>query len=304
MSRVLVVGECVLDEVETADGTVTAHPGGSPANVAVGLSRLGQDATLLTELGDDPAGAAILAHLAAAGVTAVCAESSTRTPVARATIGPDGAATYAFDIAWTLAGDHGALLDGATHVHTGSIAAHIDPGARAVEDMVETARTHATVSYDPNVRASLVGERLAVVDRTEWIVARSDVVKASDEDLDWLYPGTPVADVLRAWCASGPSLVVATLGAEGSLACLRGEILEVAPLRVDVVDTVGAGDSYMAALVDGLARAGLVGPGGRERLAVTDTATVRGVVERAARAAAITVSRAGANPPTLAELGD
>ncbi|WP_367307501.1 PfkB family carbohydrate kinase [Demequina lignilytica] len=299
-TAILTVGECVLDVVRMPDGTEAAHAGGSPANVAVGLSRLGQQVRLLTELGDDAAAVPIRAHLDASGVATVIAPSSVRTPVATAVIGPDGAATYEFDIAWTLEAS-GLDLD-AGHLHTGSIAAHLDPGAAAVTAMVEAARGHATVSYDPNVRPSLVGDRAEVVARTEHLVALSDVVKASDEDLLWLYPGVDTDEAVRAWSLLGPALVVATLGAEGSLACLRGHMIAIAPLHVDVADTVGAGDSYMAALLDGLARARLLGPQGRQELAAVDSATVEDIVSRAARAAAITVSRAGANPPTLTEL--
>lgn len=296
---ILTVGESVLDIVESLDGTVTAHPGGSPANVAVGLSRLGQQATFLTELGDDAPGRQILAHLTQAGVTTIRAPSGHRTPTARAIVGADGAATYDFDIAWTFEAD---VPAGASHVHTGSIACHLDPGAPAVERVVAAARERATVSYDPNVRETLVGDHADVVARTERMIALADVVKASDEDIAWLYPHHTVEQVLRAWTASTPLLAVATLGAAGSLACLRGELITVAPIAVTVADTVGAGDSYMAALIDGLARAGLLGPAGRTALEAVDASTIAAVVTRAARAAAITVSRAGANPPTLDQL--
>ncbi|WP_062377933.1 carbohydrate kinase family protein [Demequina pelophila] len=299
---ILVIGECVLDVVESEDGAVAAHPGGSPANVAVGLARLDQDVTLLTELGDDAPGRQIAAHLDESGVATVA--DGDRTPQARARLRADGSAEYDFDIAWTLAPDAGDAIGAAQHVHTGSIASHIPPGAEAVAAIVAARRDGATVSYDPNVRPSLVGDREATLARTARLVGLSDVVKASDEDIDWLFPGVEVEDALRAWTQAGPPLAVATLGGAGSVASLRGEILRVGPVSVEVVDTVGAGDSYMAALLDGLERAGLLGPAGRERLATVDPDVVEDVLERAARAAAITVSRAGANPPTLPELAD
>ena len=301
MSRILVIGESVLDEVQAADGTVTAHPGGSPANVAVGLARLRQRATLVSQVGDDDPGIAIRTHLEESGVELVECEKSVRTPVARAVVGDGGAATYQFDIAWTLTDR---VQDEADfgHVHTGSIAAHVDPGAATVEAIIRRARTHATVSYDPNVRETLVGERADVVVRTERFVGLADVVKASDEDLAWLYPGTDAAEVIHAWTTMGPSIVVATLGAEGSLVCVRGTTLRVEPIKVTVAATVGAGDSYMAALIDGLAREGWTGRAARARLEEVSADDVARVVGRSARAAAITVSRAGANPPTLEEL--
>ncbi len=299
--EVLSIGECVLDVVVMPDGMTTAHAGGSPANVAVGLARLGQTARVLTELGEDEAGRVVREHLESSGV-AVDVRAAERTPVARASIDADGAATYEFDILWELAAGVDALGE-CTHVHTGSIAAHLEPGASTVVALIRHARAQATVSYDPNVREGIVGSHSEVVDLTETLVALADVVKASDEDLKWLYPDDDPATVLRRWHESGPAVVVATLGSEGSLVMRAGELTRVAPIKVDVVDTVGAGDSYMAALIDGLARAGLTGPSGRERLSVAPPSAIDEIVQRAARAAAITVSRAGANPPNLGELG-
>lgn len=302
---VLVVGESVLDVVTAADGSVYEYPGGSPANVAVGLARLGRGVTFLTELGGDHAGELLMSHLVEAGVETVCAPSGIRTPLAHVVLGPDGAAQYTFDIEWTLGGDLQLPDDenAPAHVHTGSIATHLEPGAGAVEELVRGLRMRASVSYDPNVRADLVGARADVVDRTEWFVEHADVVKVSDEDLAWLYPGTEPREAAHRWASRGPSLIVVTQGAAGSFAFRGDDVLVVVPaVRAAVVDTVGAGDAFMAALVDGLGRAGLTGAGAGTRLQAAQRSTVRDVLERSARAAAITVERAGAQPPTAEEL--
>ncbi|AEG44849.1 carbohydrate kinase [Isoptericola variabilis] len=295
----LVVGESVVDRVRTAAGQVAAHPGGSPANVAYGLGRLGNAVAFLTELGPDADGDAVRAHLESAGVR-VTAASVPRTPSATAELDHHGAARYDFDIAWTLPKPSVAVRP--AHVHVGSIAAYLPPGADAVETVLRERTDGATASFDPNVRPALLGDMAAVRDRTERLLALSDVVKASDEDLEWLQPGRDPLAVAREWLDAGPSLVVVTRGALGSWAVTRHGEFEVPAVRVPVADTVGAGDSCMAALLDGLWMAGLAGPGRRDALSAATTSDLRPLLERAARAAAITVSRPGAQPPTAQEL--
>jgi fructokinase len=302
VSSILVVGEAVLDVVEHRDGTTTVHPGGSPANVAVGLARLGHDVSFATQLGHDDAGSQIHAHLVRAGVEVQDACDGVRTPTAHARIGEDGAAEYSFSIEWSLDASAVAINGMVDHVHTGSIATQMEPGATTVAACVDDLRARASISFDPNVRGALVGDRAAAVERAERLVARADVVKASDEDLAWLYPHGHLPDVLQAWAAAGPAFVVVTLGAAGALVCARGHVERVNPVSVAVVDTVGAGDSSMAALIDGLARDGYVGASARARLHTAGIEQIVAVAARAARAAAITVSRSGASPPTLAEL--
>lgn len=128
------------------------------------------------------------------------------------------------------------------------------------------------------------------------------MVKASDEDLAWLYPGTTPAQVARNWLDLGPALVVVTMGGQGAFALTRAGRLDVPAPKVAVADTVGAGDSFMSALLDGLAHAGLLGTGKRAALRTAEPEVLRGVLVRSAHAAAITVGRPGANPPTVAEL--
>lgn len=304
--RVLVVGEALVDIVHRTDGSVDEHPGGSPLNVAIGLARLGHDVQFAARFGTDPRGQAIAAHLAAEPRITLTPGTDTAptTSTATATLDESGAATYEFDLTWDVAE---ALDDAPTgHLHTGSIAATLTPGADAVLAAARRAHTHGTVSYDPNARPTLMGTPDEARRKVEALVACSHVVKASDEDLAWFYPDLDLDAAMRHLAAPGPALVVVTRGGEGSRALLArtGETLDVPPTPgVQVVDTVGAGDSYMSGLVSGLLDAGLLGSvAAADALAGADLAAVAPALERATACAAITVSRAGANPPRREEL--
>ncbi|MYW10133.1 carbohydrate kinase, partial [Streptomyces sp. SID2563] len=240
----LVIGECVADIVRVPDAPDRVHAGGSPANLAYGLARLGHDAALLTQLGRDDNGRLIRAHLTGAGVEVLTDGAPGPTPSAVVTLDGEGRAAYAFDIAWTLG--RVALDRQPRHVHTGSIAAVTEPGAATVLAAVESLRTAATVSYDPNVRPALMGDHTTAVRRVERCVGLSDVVKASDEDLGWLYPGQDPAEAARRWLAYGPALVLVTRGGDGATAVLPGGQVDTGALPADVVDTVGAGDAFMS----------------------------------------------------------
>jgi fructokinase len=304
--RALVIGESLIDLVHSADGSTQEHVGGSPANVAVGLARLGHDITFATLLGDDERGARIAGYLEKEGISLAEVSASrigSPTSVATATLDATGAAAYSFDLTWEL--PEMQTFEGLAHVHTGSIAATLEPGASAVLATIQRARPDATISYDPNVRPSLMGDPHEVRAKIEALIGLSDVVKASDEDIAWLYDGAPVSDLLRLWGQLGPALTVVTRGDRGAVVGLSisGELTSVDVPAVHVVDTVGAGDSFMAGLLSGLLEAGLLGGvQARERLRSASLADVRPAIDRALACAAITVSRAGANPPRLAEL--
>ncbi|MFB8219378.1 carbohydrate kinase family protein [Streptomyces anulatus] len=299
-SELLVVGECVADIVRLPDQAARVHPGGSPANVAYGLARLGHRAVLLTQLGPDGNGRLIREHLASGGVDVRTDGSTAPTPSAAVTLDGAGQASYAFDVSWTLAPV--AVEPAPAHVHTGSIGAVTEPGATTVLDMVRAARATATVSYDPNVRPALMGDHAAAVRRVEECVGLSDLVKASDEDLEWLYPGEDPERVAARWLGRGPAAVLVTRGGAGALAVLPGGPITVQAPAVDVVDTVGAGDAFMSGTLHALAAHGLLGPGARDRLHAVDRDTVTDVLRHAVASAAVTVSRAGANPPGADEL--
>ncbi|WP_097935194.1 MULTISPECIES: carbohydrate kinase family protein [unclassified Streptomyces] len=299
-SELLVVGECVADIVRLPDRAARVHPGGSPANVAYGLARLGHRAVLLTQLGPDGNGRLIREHLASGGVDVRTDGSTAPTPSAAVTLDGSGQASYAFDVSWTLAPV--AVEPAPGHVHTGSIGAVVEPGSTTVLDIVRAARATATVSYDPNVRPALMGDHAAAVRRVEECVGLSDLVKASDEDLEWLYPGEDPQRVAARWLGRGPAFVLVTRGGTGALAVLPGGHITVRAPAVDVVDTVGAGDAFMSGTLHALAAHGLLGPGARDRLHAVDRDTVTDVLRHAVASAAVTVSRAGANPPGADEL--
>lgn len=298
---VLVVGEALIDIVHRADGRVDENPGGSPANVALTLGRLQERTKLATALGDDGRGARIRSWLAGSHVE-VDATPIARTSTATATLAGDGSASYAFDIEWHL--DDEQSLPGAGVVHTGSIAAFLAPGGDAVQRLLEQHRDSALITFDPNIRPTLLPDREATRQIVERYVALADVVKASDEDLRWLYPDRDVLASACAWQSQGPAIVAVTLGGAGATAVTEQGMVTVPGRRVDVVDTVGAGDTFMGALIHGLLRTGLHGADSRAELRSMVTPAVSDVLNLAATAASITVSRPGADPPRLAELVD
>lgn len=293
----------MLDVVRGAEGAVESAAGGSPANVAVGLARLGGATTLVTQLADDGPGHVIATHVEASGAELAVDDSAVTTSSAVATLDEHGSASYAFDIRWSL---DRALAESVVdalrpaHVHAGSLATVLEPGASAVRAVVERHSGAGTVSYDPNIRTELGSSMDEARAAVEWFVDHADVVKASDEDIALIHPGVDALDVAREWSARRPAVVVVTRGEAGSVLLASGVESVIPGVRTTVADTVGAGDSYMAALIDGLDRAGVLGdPAG---LAAVPHAEIARLAERAARAAAITVSRRGAEPPTAAEL--
>lgn len=300
-ARILIAGEALTDIVVDADGARREHPGGSPLNVAVALSRLGHDAHLLTAIGDDARGDAIRAHLDESGVQLTPASVRPgRTSTAEAVLDAHGAATYTFDLTWDP--DTAELPETPDAVHTSSIAAVLEPGATTLSALLRSARGSSTISYDPNARPTLMGAPEDVRARIEENIALSDVVKASDEDVAWLYGTEDVEDVAASWRDLGPSLTVLTRGGDGAVAFSASGRVQVAPVQVEVVDTVGAGDTFSAGILDALAAKGLLGTDRREMLAAIPSDDLATVLRRAAALSAITVSRAGANPPWSHEL--
>ncbi|WP_129336657.1 carbohydrate kinase family protein [Cellulomonas endophytica] len=304
--ELLVIGEVVADIVQPLAGPPATHPGGSPANVALGLARLGDDVTLLTQIGDDAHGDLIRAHLRGNAVQVLTAPAPgpgrAATPSAIAHLDHTGAATYTFDITWTL--PVMAPPRAPLHVHTGSVAALMAPGADAVRSLVEQMRGRCSISFDPNIRPALVRDHGDGVARVEQLVGLSDVVKASDEDIAYLYPGTDPVRIAQDWLHRGPAVVVVTLGGEGSVVATRAGVVRIEPTVVTVADTVGAGDAFMSTLVDGLGRSRLLGARQRAELSGIGTEVVQRVARRASHAAAITVARPGAAPPFLHELDE
>lgn len=299
---VTVLGEALIDTVVAPSGQVAEHVGGSPANVAVGVARLGHQTALVTHIGTDERGRRIAALLASEGVT-LAAESASahHTATATAYLDEAGMANYEFDLEWQV--DARTAIPPGSHVHTGSIAATLSPGAESVRLLVQGARQFSTVSYDPNARPSLMGEAELARSSVEQMVTLADIVKASDEDIRWLYPGAAVVEVLHKWASLGPRLCIATGGGGDVVVLVAGEIHQVPTRTVPVVDTVGAGDSFMAGLISGLLDAGLLGsPGARAQLEAVSWTDVLPALQLAIECSAVTVGRAGANPPKRGEI--
>ncbi|MDR2620652.1 MAG: carbohydrate kinase [Propionibacteriaceae bacterium] len=298
----LVVGESLVDIVPDSAGGVAEYPGGSPMNTAVGLGRLGHDVRLATWYAHDARGELIDAHLANSGVQVLPGTyGAPRTPSAEVVFQPDGSARYVFDISWhvpQLPADWRPLV-----VHTGSIGASKFPGCLEVLEVLRRFRDVSTITYDPNARPHAIGSADQVRAQMEANCAASDVVKASTEDLAWLYPGRDPEASALAWLASGPSLLILTAGADGVQAWTgSGLHLRQPPPAVTVVDTVGAGDSFMSGLIHQLWCSSLLGAENRSALAALTPEQLRAALDFATRTAAITLSRKGANPPWLSEL--
>jgi fructokinase len=301
MSRGLVIGEALIDIVEQNGRVSSEHVGGSPLNVAVGLGRLGRDVDFLTRIGNDPHGRRIAEYVNAAGVQLVSgSQTAARTATARAVVGDDGSASYVFDLDWQLSGTP--TVTPPLLVHTGSIAAVQEPGCLAVAALVDTYRLSATVSFDPNVRPSLIADRELARTRIEHLVEHSDIVKVSDEDLRWIDPARSPEQIAQTWLALGPAIVAVTMGDHGAAAFCAAGAVRIPSRPVHVVDTVGAGDSFMAGLLDALWERDLLGAWRRVELAALDLDELTAVLEAGSTTAALTVSRAGADPPDRAAL--
>ena len=259
---ITVVGESLVDVVaRNGHDEVTVHPGGSPANVAVALSRLGQRTALVTQIGADDYGALIRTHLESNGVNVILAGAVGQpTSRALATLDAHGAASYEFDLSWDMRGLR--LAEESIALHIGSLGVVLAPGGEQVLRLAESACRGGDVvtSYDPNARPSVTPDRRAVAAVVERAAACAHIVKMSDEDLAFLFPGTSPAQLAERWLGAGrpTQLLAVTKGRDGATVVTRSARFDVPAVPVVVVDTVGAGDTFTAALLAGLADAGVL----------------------------------------------
>lgn len=270
-------------------------------NVAVGASRLGVTAALSTRYGHDDFGSLIDEHTAGSDVHVTRnSRGADRTSSATATIGVDGAASYVFDIDWDWTDDIDFVPKA---VHTGSIGAVLAPGGSNVRATIERLRPTSLVTYDPNSRPALMGERADAVKIVEGYVRLADIIKASDEDLEWLYPDRTPTETARAWALMGPAFVVVTAGGSGATVVTSDDSVSeyIAP-KVTVADTIGAGDSFMAGLIASLFHRGMLDVSHRGALHALTDESLKAIIHEALQCAAITVQREGANPPRLDEV--
>lgn len=302
---VVVAGEALVDLVPRGDA-LGPSAAGSPVNVAVGLGRLDVATAFAGTVSTDGFGDLIATRLNDAGV-ALDLLNPVEAPTTLAVVHLDaeGRATYGFYLDGTSAAALRtdmlpSLPDGAAlHVSFGAIGPSHEPVGGALCRLLRREAGQRVVSLDPNVRTSAIGDVATTLARLEDAVDASDVVKVSDEDLTLLHPGTDPEAVAARWADGGPALVVVTRGPDGAVAFTGSERLQVAGQRVSVVDTVGAGDAFTSGLLARLAATGLLD---RDRLRDADPAALADALEHAVRVAAITCTRAGADPPTAAQV--
>jgi fructokinase len=305
----LVCGEALYDVfpvAETATGfTLDARIGGSPFNVAVGLSRLGRDAGLFTGLSSDPLGRRLEKALTAEGVETRClVMKHNPTTLAVVGLGPTGVPHYTFyghEAADRVvaSADIPELPEAVKALHFGSYSLVAGQTADTYFELASREAGQRLISLDPNVRLSVEPDVAQWRRRVEAFSAIADLVKVSDEDLDMLFPGDEIASAVARWHSRGVQLVVVTRGAAGAVVSLRGEVFEAAGRPVEVVDTVGAGDTFQAALLCGLDELDRATRAGVAALPLPDC---RRIVDFAMAAAAVTCQRRGADLPRRAEL--
>lgn len=287
---------------------MTARPGGSPANVAVALARLGVQARLAARISRDEFGSFLRAHLEESGVdVALCISAPEPTTMAIVGVDESGAATYSFYVQgtadWQWQRAELPPNDPPAAIHTGSLVLALEPGAQVVADWLveQRLRGNTFISLDPNLRPALLVDLPAYRQRLYGLIAHAHLVKVSDEDLLALEPDSDPMTTATAWAGWGPELVVVTQGANGATAIRSGaNPLQTAAIPVTVVDTVGAGDAFTAGLIAFLADRDALRPGFVGQLT---TAVLEEAVGFASRVAAFTCTRTGADPPWRAELG-
>jgi fructokinase len=295
MKQVWVAGEALMDLIPVAGGDQVPMVGGGPANTAKAVARLGNKTYFVGGISSDNYGKAIEEALAESGVDlSLVFRGNQRTALAIATIDEnglakydfelDGTASFAFDKSWLPVGEPDVL-------HIGSVATLLEPGASELFNWVSS--KIVPVIFDPNVRPSIQGDRAIYRAAVERWIEKASIIKLSEDDLSWLYGGIE-EEIVSGWLSRGVSIVVVTRAEKGLSAYSSESVIDVPAVKVEVVDSVGAGDTIGAVMVEGVLQHGL------EKLRGD---ALKSVLERAAKAAAITCSRAGANPPTLDELG-
>jgi len=308
MAKIVVSGEALMDVFAAGDThtglTLDARIGGSPFNVAVGLCRLAQPAAFFGAVSRGFLGERLMQALQAEGVDTGCTERLDA-PTTLSLVGLDvrGVPSYAFygegaaDRLLPL--DALARVPAADAYQFGSYAMVVEPVAGTQRALVEREHARSVIAYDPNIRLNVEPDLAKWRDTLAWMLPRTTLLKVSDEDLGLLHPGVAPAELAAQWLAAGVALVVVTRGGEGAWAWTAQQHVAVPPVNVTVVDTVGAGDTFQAALLTALAECGWLT---REAMAALDAAQLQRVLSFAAQAAAITCSRRGADLPRRGEL--
>ena len=297
--QIWVVGEVLIDLIPDRDQHL-AVVGGGPANTAKALAKLGVKTYFIDGISNDEYGQMAKAELFAANVLLDYAQYSNKpTCTAKVTLSKSGSATYEFVIEGTATFDFSDLwLPDPQRLkpsllYIGTLATVIEPGASVLFEWAQSLTHIAPIVLDPNIRPAVLGDRNEYVKKIEKWVAISSAVKVSDQDLNWLYPGKVIDEIAKKWLEVGVQLVVVTLGDKGITAYRKNEQISVDAVKVVVADTVGAGDTVGAVLVEAIVKSGL------DKLTGEVLITM---LNRASKAAAVTVSRTGANPPSKEEI--
>jgi fructokinase len=300
---IVVCGEALIDMISNADATQHATPGGGPFNTARALARLGVPAAFLGRLSEDRFGRELASLLVADGVSLEMASIGPEpTTIALADVSADGFAEYRFVIEGTSAPNltldmlPERLAQDVTALHIGTLGLALEPIASTLVELVRRERDGRLVMLDPNIRTGLAGED-EYRERLLSLVAQSTIVKASEGDLAWLYPDCDYRAAADQVLDAGARLAVVTLGAAGAYGSHRDLRVHVTAPAVDVVDTVGAGDAFGAALLAWLHDHGAVRP----ELSL-DGDELKAALDYACLAASITCGRGGADPPWKREL--
>jgi fructokinase len=295
-----VCGEVLIDLIPDGSGERVPHVGGGPANTAKALARLGHDVYFIDGISSDKYGQMSRQELLDDEVKLELALNSDKpTCLAIVSLNENGGASYEFEIDGTATFDFSDswLPDPSRYkpsvLHIGTLVTVIQPGADVLYDWAIQVAEFAPVVFDPNVRSVVMNDRDKYLSAVERWVAISSVVKVSDDDLAWLYPDQQYADVAKRWINGGAALVVVTRGADGLVGFTEDGVVEVPGVKVDVADTVGAGDTVGAIVVEAMVEKGILNLTGE---------TLKAVLNRAAVAAGITCSRKGAQPPYKHEL--
>jgi len=297
--QVWVVGEVLIDLIPDRDQYL-AIVGGGPANTAKALAKIGVKTYFIDGISNDEYGQMAKAELLSANVLLDYAQYSNKpTCTAKVTLSSLGSASYEFVIEGTATFDFSvswlpnpqSLKPSILHI--GTLATVIEPGASVLFKWAQIVAQVAPIVFDPNIRPAVLGNRDEYVKKVEKWVAISSAVKVSDEDLKWLYSGKSIDEIVSKWLEVGVQIVVVTLGNKGITAYRKNEQISVDAVKVVVADTVGAGDTVGAVLVEAIVNNGL------DRLTGE---VLKTMLNRAVKAAAITVSRTGANPPSKEEI--
>ena len=301
---IVVGGEALVDLVDE-HGLLSPVPGGGPFNTAIALGRLGIPVAFLGTLSHDEYGGLLSRLLLEAGVDmSLVRWSDAPTPVAVVHRHDDGTNSYTFYLTGTSLADLPpeavpALPEEVWAIHVGTLGLAVDPPAAAYEALLDREAGRRTIVLDPNVRPAVFGDQVSYRARFERFATLADIVKLSDDDAAWIYPELELADVLEHVLDFGPRLVAITMGTLGAVAASREGYARVPAVPVTVIDTVGAGDSFGAALLAALIERDALEPGATRSL---DDSLLEQAVEYAVTASAITCTRVGAVPPSRAEL--